>query len=280
MEPISTIDPVADDPATPDGDGAGAPSSVELTLVSAGLRLLNVALLPAGPGPHPVVVLLHGFPGHDTWQDLAHVLRRAGYATVTFHYRGSWGSPGAWSWSAALDDARAVVATLREDRRFDPARVSVLGHSFGGFVALQAFAADLGLRAAASIAGFDFGVAQDDVSAEADGRSRYERMWGEMLTPLQGTSAPALVEEMVAAGDRWSLPTLAPRLAGRDVLLVGTGRDPVAPAERHHAPVAAAFRAHGVRLAETVLPTDHALSDHRVRLARRVLGFLASLDRP
>ena len=67
-------------------------------------------------------------------------------------------------------------------------RVSVLGHSFGGFVALQAFAADLGLRAAASIAGFDFGVAQDDVSAEADGRSRYERMWGEMLAPLQGTS--------------------------------------------------------------------------------------------
>jgi MFS family permease len=51
------------------------------------------------------------------------------------------------------------------------------------------------------------------------------------------SSGEALVAEMEAAGPAWRLADLAPRLAGRPVLLVGTGRDPVTPVETHHAPV-------------------------------------------
>jgi hypothetical protein len=34
---------------------------------------------------------LHGFPGNERNFDVAQALRRAGYAALVFHYRGSWG---------------------------------------------------------------------------------------------------------------------------------------------------------------------------------------------
>lgn len=278
MEPIGTTlsrdyDALADDPA----EGGVPATTEELQLTSAGLPLLNTAFLPGRPGPHPVVVLLHGFPGNDNQLDLAQALRRAGHASVVFHYRGSWGGPGAWSWSNGLADAAAVVDAVRRDARFDPARIVLVGHSYGGFVALHTAAADPGVRAAVSIAGFDFGVAQRESAADPAARLRYRDAWSRQLGALAGTSGEALVEEMLHAGEEWSLPTIAPRLAGRPVLLVGTGRDLVTPAAVHHAPVADALRAHGALLEDTVFDTDHALSDHRIRLARRLLSFLDRL---
>jgi hypothetical protein len=80
---------------------------------------------------------------------------------------------------------------------------------------------------------------------------------------------------MESAGPAWSLAGLAPRLADRPVLLIGTGRDPVAPAAVHHTPLVEAYQAHPVsRLEHRLFPTDHALSDHRVALARTVVDFL------
>ena len=74
---------------------AGPPASTPaVTFSSGGETLPGVLHVPAGPGPHPVVVLLHGFPGNERNFDLAQSLRRAGYATLVFHYRGAWGSPG------------------------------------------------------------------------------------------------------------------------------------------------------------------------------------------
>jgi pimeloyl-ACP methyl ester carboxylesterase len=272
-------DAVAHDPITADPARGGPPPTTEqLEITSAGLPLLNTAFLPGGPGPHPVVVLLHGFPGNDNQLDLAQALRRAGHACVVFHYRGSWGGPGAWSWSNGLDDAAAVVDALRRDARFDPARIVLAGHSYGGFVALQVAAADPRVQAAVSVAGFDFGVARRESRIDPAARLRYRDAWGAQLAALAGTSGVALVDEMLNAAESWSLPEIAPRLAGRPVLLIGTGdRDLVTAAVVHHAPVVAAFRKHGVRVEDTLFDTDHALSDHRVRLARRILGFLDRL---
>src|SRR6185436_18741690 len=77
-------DPPADKAYPATGEGLRVPS---------GGALMNAMVyVPSGKGPHPVVVLLHGFPGNEQNLDLAQSLRRAGWAVVTFHYRGSWGS--------------------------------------------------------------------------------------------------------------------------------------------------------------------------------------------
>ena len=63
-----------------------------------GGKLVNAMLyLPSGAGPHPAVILLHGLPGNEQNLDLARTMQRAGWAVVTFHYRGSWGSGGSFS---------------------------------------------------------------------------------------------------------------------------------------------------------------------------------------
>lgn len=252
----------------PSPDVRPAASTPALTIDSHGVPLLGVLHIPAGPGPHPVVVLLHGFPGNERNFDLAQALRRAGYAALVFHHRGSWGVGGSYSWGHVLEDAVAVVAAVRDlvfaaAHRLDPSRVALVGHSLGGFAALMTAAADPEIAAVASIAGLDFG-AVDTASLSFD----------EDLLPLRGTSSEALVAEMRAAGDAWSLPGLAPRLAERPVLLVGTGLDTVTPVATHHEPVVGAYLAASVALEHRVFTTDHALSDHRVALARTLVDFL------
>jgi uncharacterized protein len=271
-------DPLATDPP-PDPDlPATTPA---LTFRSGGADLLGVLHVPAGPGPHPVVVLLHGFPGNERNFDLAQVLRRAGYAALVFHYRGSWGMGGTWSWGHVLEDSAAVVAAVRDPdlataHRLDPRRLTVVGHSLGGFAALMTAAAEPSVTAVVSVAGVDLGAVAALCHADAAARADVVEAYAAELGPLRGTSGEALVAELEAAGESWRLGRLAPLLADRPVLLIAGSRDTVAPHDVHHGPVVAAFRAEPVeRLEHRVLPTDHALSDHRVALAREILGFLA-----
>ena len=114
-----------------------------------GSRLNGIFYLPAGPGPHPVVVLLHGNPGNERNLDLAQALRRAGYATLYFNYRGSWGSGGTFSRTHAIEDVHAALQFVRsplaaERYRADSTRVALVGHSMGGWLALLAASGDRG----------------------------------------------------------------------------------------------------------------------------------------
>ncbi len=101
--------------------------------------------LPAGDGPHPVVVLIHGGAWRVAWErDLMDALgvdlARRGYASWNVEYR-RVGEGGGWpttfeDMAAALDQLAAL------DARLDLARVVLVGHSAGGHLALWAAARD------------------------------------------------------------------------------------------------------------------------------------------
>jgi len=82
-------DPVTADPAPV--DTAYPPSTEELAFQSQGSRLNGFFYLADGKGPHPTVILLHGFPGNERNLDLAQALRRAGMNVLFFSYRGGVG---------------------------------------------------------------------------------------------------------------------------------------------------------------------------------------------
>ncbi len=98
--------------------------------------------LPARPGPHPVVVLIHGGywrVRHDlTYLGHAAVaLTEAGFATWNVEYR-RLGEPGG-GWPGTLLDVAAGVdflRTLAPAHDLDLGRVVTLGHSAGGQLAL------------------------------------------------------------------------------------------------------------------------------------------------
>ena len=117
----------------------------EFTIPSHGQPLVGIFYLAAGTQPHPTAILLHGFPGFEQNLDLAQTLRRAGWNVLALHYRGSWGTPGAFSFTHAIEDADAELAFVLDPANsaqlhIDNHSVVLIGHSMGGFLAASAAA--------------------------------------------------------------------------------------------------------------------------------------------
>jgi acetyl esterase/lipase len=102
--------------------------------------------LPAGRGPHPVVVGIHGgwwraAHGLETHAHLCHALTQAGFATWNIEYR-RLGEPGC-SWLQTLADAGNAIDHLAEIAHLhalDLRRLVTVGFSAGGQLALWAAA--------------------------------------------------------------------------------------------------------------------------------------------
>jgi len=121
--------------------------------------------LPAGDGPHPVVVLGHGLGAiRDMGLDrYAERFQAAGYAALAFDYRhfgASTGEP-----RQLLDikkqraDWKAAIAYARSHPDLDPERVVAWGSSFGGGHAIATAADDPRLAAAIAQCPFTDGLA-------------------------------------------------------------------------------------------------------------------------
>ncbi|HYF22860.1 MAG TPA: alpha/beta hydrolase [Caulobacteraceae bacterium] len=100
---------------------------------------------PAGPGPHPVVVVIHGgcwradLPGVELTDYMAEDLRRRGIAVWNVEYR-RVGHPGG-AYPGTFQDVGAAIDLLRAEaprRGLKLDRVVAVGHSAGGHLALWA----------------------------------------------------------------------------------------------------------------------------------------------
>lgn len=255
-------------------DAAGTLASAVFT--SAGVSLFARVWVPARPNPAQVL-LLHGFPGTELNFDLAHALRRTGFLVVLPHYRGSWGMAGTYSWEHVLEDAHACAAWIRSPAFTaaygDGDLRAVIGHSLGGFVALQA-GVSVPAAKVVSIAAYNFGAVADRDRGNPTACDALGHDWDPATMMLAGTSGRALAEEALGCHEDWNLGRLAGRYAGRDVLLVAAACDDIAPPALHHDPVVAAFGKAGVNVSDARLDTDHSLASARTKLCDVVCRWL------
>jgi dipeptidyl aminopeptidase/acylaminoacyl peptidase len=265
-----------DPPANP----AAAASLVPLAFESEGAMMNGIAYLAAGAGPHPAVVLLHGYPGYERNLDLAQALRRDGWNVVFFHYRGAWGSAGTFSFGNALEDAAAVVRTVRSpafssEHRVDPEHVVLVGHSMGGWVALMTASADPEIDCVVSLAGANLGLMGLGLARDPQSRSEAAKRFDSWSGPIRGYGGRPAVADLMSQAPVWELGTRTGPLASKQVLLVAGTRDTDTPPDLHHRPLLEALRAaNAVQVDEAILESDHAFSDARVALTRRVVGWL------
>ena len=116
-----------------------------------GTRLPAVVLVP-GSGP---VDRDETVAGISVFAQMAGVLADAGFVVVRYDKRGV-GQSGGRDESAALadysDDVRAVVTMLSKRRDVDPGRISLVGHSEGGMIAMIAASQDKRISAIVLVA--------------------------------------------------------------------------------------------------------------------------------
>jgi len=250
------------------------PAAVEAPdVMSHGARLNAVFYLATGRGPHPSVLLVQGFPGNEKNLDLAYSLRRAGWNALAFHYRGSWGSAGTFSFSNAIEDMQAAIQFLRDAEnvkkyRMDPKKIVLIGHSLGGFMAASAAARDPEVAGLVMISAWNIG-------ATMSGPRETHRVdsFPAASSRLAGTTPAGLPSEAEANATKWNYLDYAEALKTRPVFIVESHDRNLS---YNKAMKEALQKAGNTRVTET----DHSYSDHRIALQVAVLQWLDSVLAP
>lgn len=176
--------------------------------------------IPAGPGPHPVAIVVHGgcwvraFATLQNTAALADALRDQGIASWNVEYRridhpgGGW--PGTYRDVGAAADQLRLIA---EEHHLDLSRVIALGHSAGGHLALWLAArprlapgaelatpAPLRLRGAISLGGPGDLAAFEPFDQEPCGRDVIAGLMGGKPAEVPGRYAQGSPAELLPLG--------------------------------------------------------------------------------
>lgn len=256
----------------PPHDKAHPAGMAVLHIPSGGVRINGVAYTAAGAGPHPVLVLMHGLPGNEKNLDLAQAVRRAGWTVVTFNYRGSWGSPGSFRFAGNLEDARAVLAYLRDPANsaklaIDPKRIVLAGHSMGGWVAAMTAERDPALAGTILVSAANMG-------GRKMARAEAVALMADNMEALAGVTAESMADEVLTNAAAFDWTPGAAGLARRPLLIL-TSEDGLAPMS--DALATAVKAAPAARVSAVHAGTDHGWSGARIRLANEVIKWLQAL---
>jgi acetyl esterase/lipase len=189
--------------------------------------------VPAGSGPHPAVIMIHGGYWRAAY-DLKHIghlceaLTRAGLATWSLEYR-RLGNPGG-GWPGTFDDVKAgagYLTKIAKAKAIDLNRVISMGHSAGGQLALWVAKQNaITLRGVVALA------------PVADLRRAWElRLSGNVVDELLGGSPDEVPERYRVASPIQMVP-----LGVRQQVIHGAADD-VAPGSISRAYIAAARKA-------------------------------------
>ena len=249
-----------------------APTGNGIIIESGGSKIFGRYLSPAiyeENQQFPVVILCHGFPGQEQNIDLAQALRRAGFITIYFWYRGVWGSHGEYSFSHIIEDVAAVVDFVKEGKLnlpIDMERIYLFGHSMGGFAVLNALASGVKVPKAVLMAPCDLGRRY---LMEKD---RLEDLLSTKENGYFTLSHPTVLEEDVAQnGGKWHFPALADKLPKETAYTFIAGlQDTVTPAETNIHPLLCKMRDAGFQADYFSLDDGHSFHGSRLVLAELV----------
>jgi pimeloyl-ACP methyl ester carboxylesterase len=252
------------------------PAAMAAMQIASGDGAMNaIVYTPGSAGPHPAMILFHGQPGNEQNLDLAQAARRAGFVVLTLHYRGSWASPGVFSYANATQDGiNAIDWMLAPEQRanfqIDPNALVVAGHSVGGFVAARATAARPAVKGLLLLDAWDVDEANLTKLRAPGGRDAYIARQGNGLDMLATTPAK-LADEMLASGGSFDLRREASALATRPVLIIAAEK---ANGKSNRGIAASLQSAGNSRVNFILMPTDHGFNDHRIALITASLDWL------
>lgn len=269
--------PVTQDPKISDGD---YPATMQPIIINSnGEKLLGTFFVAGGKGHHPTVLLLHGFPGNEVNYDLAHSLRRFGCNVVVFHYRGSWGSSGCFTFANSLDDLTSAVDFLKMEKTVENFRINVdelllIGHSLGGFAALLKSLDYTKIKNIVSIAGFNFGQFAELLLMDENVREITLESLTYSSNIVNCAEAGNLYNEIIDNRVGWNLINQSNKFRDKNILLIGAKNDSVSPIEIHHTPFVKSLESEGVKVESKIFECGHSFSNKRITLAETIIDWI------
>jgi len=267
------FDPVAEDEIVL--DKAFPPKTSEPVFVSSGISLYGQIYLTQGKGTHPTVLYARGFPDSTGSNDIARVLRRAGYNVMFFNYRGTSSMGGVFSEQHAYEDLRAALEFLRSDSSakelgVDPDNIILFGYSFGGPIALRLAAEDVKIRAVIHMDGTDLRGFRDISPTD-------KALWDQESTSSLVPSATGkqINDDIVAHLQDWDPAHYAEGLAGKYVFLAWASK--ASSQQVENVPSLSELFSKRSHLTSAIFNTDHGFTDKHIALTRSILHWLKTV---
>lgn len=258
-------------------------SMVPVYFTSKGSKLLGTMFIATGEGPHPAIILMHGFPGNEVNYDLAHSFRRQGFNVLVFHYRGCWGSEGEYSWKNMTEDVNPAIEFVKSDfaktdLRCDADKIILAGYSMGGFAALYNSIFHDEIKNVISIAGFNSGA----FGQFLDGNKMIFDYSVQKMLPaipfVKNDKAENLLNELIENKKEWNLINHAEKLSAKNLLMIAAKHDTTAPLEIHHNPLTDKLKSVNAKMENYLMETGHSFSDKRIELAEIISRWLSKIE--
>jgi dienelactone hydrolase len=267
-------------------------TAVDVGIDNGGVRLKGKLFVAEGAGPFATVILLRGFPSSsDDVLGIGSKLAAAGFHALTFAYSGSQGSRGEASFWNAQRDIQGAFDFLHQPenaKRFqvDRGRMILGGWCYGGNMALAYAAGHPEVTTVFSIAGNDHGEFLREYARNPEFQKMVDAMSDSWIKPPHEVrfARGAMPKEIVAAGlDRldpiFDLRASAPRLAGREILLVGGWDDRQVTIDQYVLPFYRALEKAGAKkVTITAFQDDHYFKNCREQLAAAIIDWLKMIQ--
>lgn len=257
-------DPLSQDPVIKDGILPG----IKNIMVNSGNSNLNVLqYYPTGKGPHPTLILLHGYPGMPGNVDIATTLSRAGWNVIFFRYRGSWGMPGEFSFQNCVEDAVNVVNYFKDNAKtlnVDTSQIALFGHSMGGWVSLKAATRLPYVKKVFALSTWDIYSTVVDEKTKGTLENSYKE--ADNYTMLKIASGKLLYEPALRDSAAFILSNDGAKLANKKIFFLDEHNE-----NRY---IVDSFKKYSPNIKYEVWKSDHSFTYTRVAMLRKILSFI------
>jgi alpha-beta hydrolase superfamily lysophospholipase len=118
-----------------------------------GADISAMLYVPSEGSAHPAIILYHGVTAtKETMIEFAENFAENGFVVLAYDHRSHGESTGDFTWEGMLEDSLTALDIVRGRDDVDSDRVSLMGHSMGGMIAIMTAAVDGNIRAVVDLA--------------------------------------------------------------------------------------------------------------------------------